>query len=68
MVICCLHSAVLRNEKYNIQVKYMRTKRMKTYSSPTLEIYKVTMERGFAQSLGGDLTDYGPGGDDLMDN
>lgn len=68
MVICCLHSAVLRNEKYNIKVKYMRINRMKTYSSPTLEIYKVTMERGFAQSLGGDLSDYVPGENDSTDN
>jgi hypothetical protein len=46
----------------------MRINRMKTYSSPTLEIYKVTMERGFAQSLGGDLSDYVPGENDSMDN
>lgn len=43
-------------------------KRMKNYEAPKLEIYNVATERGFAQSLGGGLTDYAPGGDDSMDD
>ena len=43
-------------------------KRIEIYEAPTLEIYQVAMERGFAQSLGGSLTDYSSGVEDSLDD
>lgn len=43
-------------------------KRMKIYEAPILVVYQVATERGFAQSLGGGLTDYAPGEDDSLDD
>lgn len=43
-------------------------KRIEIYEAPTLVIYQVATERGFAQSLGGGLTDYEPGAEDSLDD
>lgn len=43
-------------------------KRTEFYEAPTLDIYRIATERGFAQSLGGGLTDYESGGSDSFDD
>ena len=43
-------------------------KRIATYEAPKLETFQVVMERGFAQSLGGNLTDYMPSTEDSVDD
>jgi hypothetical protein len=43
-------------------------KRIVIYEAPKLDVYHITTERGFAQSLEGDITDYGSSGNDLLDD
>jgi hypothetical protein len=42
--------------------------RIAPYEAPKLEIFQIVMERGFAQSLGGNLTDYTPSTEDSLDD
>lgn len=38
------------------------------YTFPTLCVYSFVAEKGFAQSLGVDITDYTKGYDDVLDD
>lgn len=40
----------------------------RNYISPSIEFISINIEKGFAQSIGGNISDFTPGADDSLDD